>query len=566
MSAAAGGAGALGPGRDRDRRDRDRRIPGFLTHVLLLWRLRLAMAANAGGRRRGLAVVSFALAAAPGAPLFAGGWLLMTWPAVARSLLFTRLLYDLMAFVVGCVFLAWPILSAGVDDHSEVARYVLWPVTPLRLLVASTAASVLEPLALVIQAPMLGATLGLLRAHRTIPVLPAMALYLLFLANCAAWSRTGLHLILGVLRRRRSAQTIGGFFGVVLVASFFIPPVDLSWLIAAGGGAGMAPAFVVQAAQGLSRVPTGYLGEGLLELAGGRVLGPLVEAAGLAWFAAVGLYAAWRLLLRFHQVPRTSGAAGRQQRARNPFATTRSALTTLAVREAYDLFRNPRARLLFFVPFVLSVALHLFSARGLVRYLAGPATDAWLLGGLCLYGVVVFGVGFAQNLFGYDGRGLATILASPTDLAVAMRAKNLVHGAAAALLATTLAAYYVLYFGHGGVWDVAAGLMAVAVLLPVLLTVGNFVSTTWPVRFHASLERRDRQPRVAILCGIAAASVGSAPFSWLLVHRGAPGPVTVALLAGCAAVAWGVYRALLPAAEARLRARRERVLLAVSRD
>ena len=59
---------AAGPGAE----DRDRRVPGFLTHVLLLWRLRLAMAANAGGRRRGLALVSFALAAAPGVPLFAG--------------------------------------------------------------------------------------------------------------------------------------------------------------------------------------------------------------------------------------------------------------------------------------------------------------------------------------------------------------------------------------------------------------------------------------------------------------------------------------------------------------
>lgn len=543
----------------------ERRIPGFATHVLILWRLRLALAANAG-RRRSLAVVSFALAAAPAVPLFAGGWLLLSWPAVARSDLWTRLLYDLMGFVVGCVFLAWPVLSAGVDDHSEVARYVLWPVTPLRLLVASTAASLLEPLALVIQAPMLGATLAVLATHPRIPVLPAAALYLVFLCLCAAWSRAGLHLILGVLRRRRSAQTIGGFFLVVLVASFFIPPVDLSWIFAAGGGAGMTPAFAVQAAQGLSRVPTGYLGEALLELGSGRALGPLIEAAGMIWFTFVGLYLAWRLLLRFHQVPRTSGAAGRTQRRANPFARTRGPLGTLAIREAYDLYRNPRARLLFFVPFVLAVALHLCSARDLLRAVLGPVADAWLLGGLCIYGVVVFGVGFAQNQFGYDGRGLATILASPTDVAVAMRAKNLVHGIAAALLATLLAAFYVLYFRHGGVLDVAAGLAGVAVLIPVLLAAGNLVSTTWPVRFHASLERRDSQPRVAVLCGIAAASVGSAPLTWLLDHRGTPDLVTVLVLTGCAVVAWAGYLAARPFAERRLRARREAVLLAVSRE
>jgi len=105
-------------------------------------------------------------------------------------------------------------------------------------------------------------------------------------------------------------------------------------------------------------------------------------------------------------------------------------------------------------------------------------------------------------------------------------------------------------------------------LLPVLLTAGNFLSLFFPVKFHASLKRRDKLPFIASMLGVAAASAGAAPFAWALRLNGSerPGWGAVGLVALAAAAGWGLYVATLPTALRLLDARRERVLRAVTRD
>lgn len=539
------------------------RLPSPAGHVVLLWRLRLA-GALAARRGRLLGLFAWGLSATPALPLAAAGWGVMTWGPVASSPLWSRLAFDLLAFVTACVWVAWPILSAGVDDHSELRRYAVWPVTPARLLVASTAASLLEPLTLVILAPLLGATVGLLSGHPGASWAGAAALVAAFALFGAAWSRAGLHLVLNVLRRRRGAGAIGAFFLFVLAVSLVLPPVDVSWLSALGGAAGaVSPDFALQAAVGLSRVPTGWLGEGLRELSEGRPLGALLEGAGLLWFAAMGLLAAYDLLVRFHRRPARAAAGPRRW---NPFARIQSRFGVLVLREALDLYRNPRARLLFFVPFLLTVALRLLSARQLALFALGPRADAWLMGGLALYGVMVFSLTFVQNAFGYDGHGLALVLAAPIDPGEVLRAKNLVHGTAAAGMAVLLVAFYRLYLGAGGAWEAAMALSGAAALLPAVLVMGNFTSVGFPTRYHASLERRDRPPRAATASGIGASVVGSAPFAVGVNHaQGGTSWTTVAGVLGIAALLWGLFRVLRPGAERALRQRRERVLRAVTR-
>ena len=83
--------------------------------------------------------------------------------------------------------------------------------------------------------PVMGAAVGYAPAHP--PASPALAVAAsssLFALLNAAWSRVGLHLVLNVLREKRSAEMIGGFFVVLLVAASFIPPIDTSWLTAVG--------------------------------------------------------------------------------------------------------------------------------------------------------------------------------------------------------------------------------------------------------------------------------------------------------------------------------------------
>jgi ABC-2 type transport system permease protein len=238
------------------------------------------------------------------------------------------------------------------------------------------------------------------------------------------------------------------------------------------------------------------------------------------------------------------------------------------LREALDLWNNPRARLLVAVPFVLAILLKVLSGRALVVFFAGDAADAWLVSSLCLYGSVVMGATFSQNAFAYDGHGFATFLTAPLDLGLVLRAKNLVHASAGALLALVVALFYGLYFRAGSWLDVGCALAGVAALLPVLLMVGNLLSVFFPVKYHANLKRRDRVPLLASMLGVGGAALGSAPLGLVLraLHGQPPDARAVAVVLAAAAAAWFAYWSSLPAATRLLERRRELVLRAVSRD
>ncbi|MHB8875145.1 MAG: hypothetical protein ACYC8T_15775, partial [Myxococcaceae bacterium] len=255
-------------------------------------------------------------------------------------------------------------------------------------------------------------------------------------------------------------------------------------------------------------------------------------------------------------------------REANPFATARGIFRVLLIREALDLWHNARARLLASVPFLLAILLKLLSGRDLFVFLLGKSADAWLLGGLCLYGAIVIASTFSQNTFAYDGHGFSVFLVAPVDLALVLKAKNTVHAAAAAGLALFVSGFYLVYFGHGGFLDWACAMAAVAAVLPVLLSAGNFLSLYFPVKFHATLKRRDKLPFAASMLGVLAASVGTAPFGWALRLRASDGAdlSTLALITLSAVLGWIGYRAFLPTALRLLVARRELVLRAVTRD
>jgi ABC-2 type transport system permease protein len=398
----------------------------------------------------------------------------------------------------------------------------------------------------------------------------ALALYVLFALLNAAWSRVGLHLVLNVLRAKNSAQLLGGGFVLFLTAASLIPPIDTSWLTAVGEGGvdKLDMALIVDATLALGRVPSGLFGDALLQLTYGSTRHALADGLGMLVFTFLGMALAYALLLRFHRGVGRAGPAVKEAGDSDPFAHTRTRFTTLLVREALDLWRNPRARLLAAVPFVLAILMKLTSARALAEFALGQGADAWLMGGLCIYGAVVMASTFSQNTFAYDGHGLALLLAAPVEPGDVLRAKNQVQGLAAGGMALGVGVFYRVYFGHGSALDFLCAMAAVLVVIPVILTAGNFLSLFFPVKFHASLKRRDKLPLTASLLGIGAASVGCAPFVWALRATGTAGPEgrTLALLALCAALAGALYRALLPLGLRLLEQRKEAVLRAVTRE
>jgi ABC-2 type transport system permease protein len=542
--------------------------PSFLAHLWLLWRLRVQIALNRR-QHRVLAVAAFGLSIVPAVMLGASFYALLRLEWVAESEVWPAFILNLLCFVTSAVWCIWPVLSAGVDDHSELSRYAAFPISRFRLLFASTLASVFEPRILFFFAPVVGASLGYAATHevRSRPV--AVGLLVLFALLNAAWSRVGLHVVLNVLRAHRNAELLGGFFALFLLACSFIPPIDASWLFAVATNAGALDLTVlINAAVALGRVPPGFYGSALLHLGHGDLAGAVWRGVGMLIFMGVGFTIAYVLLARFYEGAGRSGGAAGLTEQRNPFARTAETFTTLVVREALDLWKNPRARLLASVPFVLAILLKLLSGRDLFVFLAGRTADAWVLGALASYGAVVMASTFSQNMFAYDGHGFSLLLTAPVKLEAVMRAKNAVHAGAAFLLAGLVGAFYAAYFRTASVLDVAVAMASVAALVPVVLAAGNFLSVVFPVKFHASLKRRDKLPFAASMLGVGAASLGCLPMTLALRFQVQEGPDlgTLGMIVASAALAWMAYRLTFPTAAARLVAHRERVLTAVTRD
>jgi ABC-2 type transport system permease protein len=546
------------------------RTVGFAEHLRLLWGLRLSIGLNRGeGKSRALAVAAFVASSAPSLVVGYTFYRLMQWPAVAKTTDWPDFILRLLCFVTTSVWVTWPVMSAGVDDHSELSRYSAFPISPFRLMLASTLASLFEPRAIVFYAPVTGALLGYAQIRHLHDVWLVPLFYAAFALFNASLSRIGLHIVLNVLRQRRSVELIGGFFVLMLIAASFIPPIDASWLTQIGGDINVVPDEIISdATLALGRFPTGWFAHGIKMLRHpylGEAVGDLTAVIEMTMIALVVAYG---LLLQFHRHSGRSGQAEGQARESNPFARTRGTFGTLVVREAVDLWNNPRARLLASVPFILSILLKIVSGRDLFLYFLGRTTDAWVMGSLCLYSAIVIASTFAQNTFAYDGHGFTVFLAAPVELGRVLKAKNFVHAGAALLIATIEAVFYFVYFDRGEVLDIACALAGVLALIPVLLAAGNFLSLYFPVKFHVNLRRRDKLPFAASMLGVAAAAVGAAPFSWALRLQVQDGPTlsTLALLLLSAALMWMVYRVTLPEAIKLLERRREIILRAVTRE
>lgn len=140
------------------------RPPSFLEHLVLLWRLRLVIGLNrTDGRQRWLTVLAFAASASPSLVLAVTFYGFMQHPVVVQSDAWGDFLVRLLLFVTTATWVTWPVLSAGVDDHSELSRYSAFPISSFRLMLASTLASLFEPRSFVFYGPLVGATVGYLK-------------------------------------------------------------------------------------------------------------------------------------------------------------------------------------------------------------------------------------------------------------------------------------------------------------------------------------------------------------------------------------------------------------------
>jgi ABC-2 type transport system permease protein len=544
--------------------------PRWWKHLWLLWGLRLTLARGSLGKGVAIlpAIVGMVVIGGATFGAFEGTYALFESDAVATDGRLRLFLLLLLSFFASTMTISWPVVTASVDDAAELSRFALFPVPPQRLFLASVLSGLFEPRTLPIWGALSGASLAL---HDTseasllvaVAATGGLALY------SVVWGRVGLHLLLNVLRHRRSAEAMGAGLIVLLACAAFVPPPDLSWLRHLNAASPTVDDALLQGAiEFFSLLPSGGWAWAILLSAlerpgyGALALGYLLAAT------VIGYVLAYWLLARFH---RRAARALPQRLAETRSVDRygrRSLIAVLVERELRDCWLNPRTRLTIALPFFLAILLKLVGARALAAEFLGPLADAYLLCGLASYGAFVLGAGFAQNSFGYDAGGAQVLLGAPIEPRDVLRAKNLVHGGMAMGLCLFLMAFYTLYIAppEWGILVIAFTNAAFQVLLFIAL--GNVLSVIAPRKFHPSLKRKDRVSGLATSVGLGAASLAVLP-GWLLLRATLAGQASALAAVAFAllpAVGWIAWRASGPLAERLLYTRRAELLRAVARE
>lgn len=549
---------------------------GRVVRLVLSLRFRLfARALTSRGILGTLVAVAFALALSLGLGL--GGFLLFSAvEGVYQNPVWMAFSMGLFFFLLGLFWVIWPVIAAQVDEAYELGRFLTYPVRPGRLYLIQFLTGLLEPAVLFFYPALVGATLGIAQTHPIGWTSPLLLLSVFALMNVAC-GRCLQNLFLNVMTSRRSGEML--FLGVLILLglSAFLPPVDASWLFERFGEFGTSPedlAMLAQTARALGNTPFGWPAMGLAAAGAGEtrvVLGTLalmVLTGAVAWL--LGLF----LLKRFYRGGR--GFKLRPSRARAEPGESGGTICwrlplvadfTSAVffKELKTLVSNPKARLLFAVPFFLLILLKIIGAPQLFLYLWGSAWASVLLALLSLYVLAVLSGQFFSNGFGYDDHGILQTYLYPAPAACWLRGRNLAQGVLA-LFQFLLLGILVHVLMPAATFDmVALPLCAFPFGLLVMLGVGNLLSARYPRRFHFTLARRDRPVGASFVVTLLVLGTCALVVLALLGIAGPRPPALWLSLSVLPFLGAAIYKLLFPLALRWVTEEKERIIEALTR-
>jgi ABC-2 type transport system permease protein len=549
---------------------------GRVVRLVLLLRFRLfARALTSRGILGTLAAVLVALALSLG--LGAGGFLLFSAvEGIRQSPVWMAFSMGLFFFLLGLFWVIWPVIAAQVDEAYELGRFLTYPVRPGRLYLIQFLTGLLEPSVLFFYPALAGATLGIAQTHPIGWAAPLVLMLVFALMNVAC-GRCLQNLFLNLMTSRRSGEVL--LVGVLLFLglSAFLPPVDASWLFERLGEFGTSPedlAVLAQTARALGNTPFGWPAMGLAAAGAGEIrvfvgtLAFMLVTGAIAWL--LGLL----LLKRFYRGGRgfkllpskarvEPGESGGWMGWRLPLVA--GFTSAVFFKELRTLVSNPKARLLFAVPFFLLILLKIIGAPQLFLYLWGEAWASVLLALLSLYVLAVLSGQFFANGFGYDEHGIRQTYLSPAPGACWLRGRNLAQGALAALQFLLLGALIHVLMPGTTLKAVALPLCAFPFGLLVMLGVGNLLSARYPRRFHFTLARRDRPVGASFVFTVLV--LGTCVLVTLaLLGIAGPRPLGLWLaLSVLPLLGVAVYKILFPVALGWMRREKERIVEALTR-
>ena len=546
-------------------------LPGFIHHVALLWRLRMVMTKN-GDKQWGQygRVFSIVLVSIPSLLLGGFTFWFMSHPSISSELVVSQFYLNLLCFVTAMLWILWPVLSAGVEDGSERDRYSQFPISETRLLSASIISGVLKPVGFFMFAPLIGASIGYLKGQGATAYGPALLLLLAFITMCATWSQAGVYLLRDIFRAKSNGRALTLTLLVFITIGMLLPQVDISWLYEKSGGVGINSKIELEEfaniASAFAKIPPGYLGEGLFSLVEHRTNGFILECVAMFSLAFLGLLnAKYRLQKSSYK---SASYQSLQQHQWLLFTGRGGVDKTLAQRELFELWRNPRFRLLAIVPFFLIVVLRLVSADELMFHFFENISQLWLMAGVGIYAAALILLTFTHNTFAYDGRGLLNLMSAPITPKHILLAKAKVHS----MMSLCLGFFACLFYWQYVTVDVSVdwvfvALAGVFVLVPVVASFGLWISVHYPIKFDASLNRRERQPLLVSLAGFFGVALGALPLvvAARMLQSGIDINLVFFVLAGFALVAWFAHWWAIHYVSQAFGRREEQVLSAITR-
>jgi ABC-2 type transport system permease protein len=459
--------------------------------------------------------------------------------------------FALLTFLFWIVFVAWqllPIFFAGFTTQFDFRNLLRFPLSHTAFFALSLAYGLADPTALGAIVWLAGITIGASLARAGL--LPAMLLVCaLFAVMNALLERLVGSWLARLLARRRTREILFAVF-ILLMVSLQFSGMLIEQLARthATEMARVRPIF--------QALPPGFAGRAVASAASGSVAGFALGLSGVGGYALLFGLLLWQRLkaqYRGEDLSETSApAAQRKERIVVTAETTRllpPAVSAMVMKEIRYLRRNSIVLINLLIPLMLVL---LFSSRGLQVRPPGAHGGAphippqWIFPAAMGY-VMLLIMGPAYNCFGYDGRGMQTLVAAPVRFRDVLLGKNIVLAMMLVFEALLTAIVLALRSGLPRL-PVLAGTCAALVFATLgQLIIANWSSLNFPRRLEFGAMRNQRASGMAVLLALGVQIVLLSACTGIFLLGGWLGDpwISTGVFAILAAAAAGGYAASL---------------------
>jgi ABC-2 type transport system permease protein len=400
------------------------------------------------------------------------------------------------------IFVVWlmlPIFVSGFGAESNPGSLLRFPLRYSAFVVLALAHGALDPVGVAALYWLFAMLVGIAIASPgaalwAIPALAAFALFNLLVNRVIfAW-------LSHWLAKRRTREILGLVFLLLMFSFQLVGPLSQRY------GKTAKPALIRFVTFGRF-LPPGLSASMIMTGHAGGVSWAVFDLVGLAAFC---LLFSWVLSIRLRAEYRGENVSeARVEKAAAPAAVRAGfsvaglppTVAALFEKDVKYLIRNTTMFFTLAVPFILVIVMSLNkgSAQG-----AGPS---FMRSGSSVFPlsvgyVMLVLVGFAYNVFGYDGAGVSVLFAAPIRFRDVLVAKNLLHTLMVSIEIMLIAALDWMVVGpvRGGV--VLVTLLGAAGAILVNLAIGDLMSLYFPRKLNFGQMRRQQTSGVSILVSL----------------------------------------------------------------